>query len=104
MVLCAPLDGAAGAIGLDLKCTGIVRCRNANNIGVAVKPTGVIDRVEAFDDLLAIDGLDNAQRPDPRSNELDIGDQRMPVATKLSDQRPDLVGFSFEIDPLHYSL
>src|SRR5689334_7911283 len=28
----------------------------------------------------------------------------MPVAAELADERPDRVGFSFEIDPLHHAL
>src|ERR1700733_7478097 len=99
-----PFDRASGAVEFDFKRSSVVRRRNTTYTRVPVKLGGVVDCIEAFDNLLAIDGLDNAQLSNTGADQLDIGDQRMPVASELSDQLPNLVRRGVEVDAFRHML
>jgi hypothetical protein len=103
-ILRTPFDRTSGTVRFDLKRSGIVRCRNAGDVRVAIILGRIVDLVKALDNLLAIDCLDGAQLPYSCAGQLDAGDQRVPTTgglsdtAELSDQLPDPIGSAVEIE------
>src|SRR5262252_8220780 len=69
-----------------------------SDVRIAKETLRVVDFLKTLDNSLAVDGLDRAELPDPLAGEPNSRGQGMPGAAELSDQRPDLVRRSGEID------
>src|SRR6516225_6178089 len=94
----APVGDRAAALGRHFKRAGVAGSRNPGDQLVAIEPLRIVDRVEAFDDLLAVKRFNLAELTYSCAGQAHSRDLWMPVATKLSDQRPHRVGRSRKLD------
>src|SRR6516162_1741381 len=94
----APVGDRAAALGRHFKRAGVAGSRNPGDQLVAIEPLRIVDRVEAFDDLLAVKRFNLAELTYSCAGQAHSRDQWMPVATKLSNQRPHRVGRSRKLD------
>src|SRR5262252_3578915 len=94
----APIDDAAAAFRLYLECAGVLGNGYPGDVRVAEEPLRVVDRLEPFDNFLAVERMDSAELTDACAGQVDPRGQGMPGAAELSDQRPHVVGRRRELN------
>src|SRR6516165_10718448 len=94
----SPVGDGPATLGCHFERAGVTRSRNPGDQLVPIEPLRIVDRVEALDDLLAVKRFNLAELTYSRAGQAHSRDQWMPVATELSDQRPNCVGRSRKLD------